>query len=113
MSPSWCIPPRLARPAPSKEMMTVASRASSVYIPQKFREPGMELLLRRDQQGGLMGGVKFQLTAKAKLTDDESAAIKKYKMGDTILYEKPTDGPDPRSFMSLAKHRFMVPRIQV
>ncbi|MDB5870652.1 MAG: hypothetical protein JWQ07_94 [Ramlibacter sp.] len=73
----------------------------------------MELLLMRDQQSGMLGGTKFQLTAKAKLTDAESSAVKKYKMGETILYEKPTDKPDPNSFMSLARHRFTVPRIQV
>ena len=73
----------------------------------------MELLLTREQAGGMLGGVKFQLTAKAKLSDDESAAVKKYKMGDTILYEKQSDKPDPNSFLSLARHRFTVPRIQV
>jgi hypothetical protein len=73
----------------------------------------MELLIRRDQAGGLLGGVKFQLTARAQLTEDEAAAVNRYKMGDTILYEKPTEAPDRNSFMSLAKYRFMVPRIQV
>lgn len=73
----------------------------------------MELLLTRDQVGGMMGGIKFQLIAKAKLSDEETAAVKKYKMGDVILYEKQGQGPDPSSFLSLARHRFMVPRIQV
>ena len=73
----------------------------------------MELLLTRDQSGGMLGGVKFQLTAKAKLSEAESAAVKKYKMGDTILYEKQGERPDAGSFLSLARHRFMVPRIQV
>ena len=73
----------------------------------------MELLLRREQAGGMLGGVKFQLTAKANLKPEEAEAIKKYKMGDLVLYEKPTAPPDSNSFMSLAKHRFMVPRIQV
>jgi hypothetical protein len=73
----------------------------------------MELLLTRDQQSGMLGGIKFQLTAKAKLSSDESAAVKKYKMADTILYEKQGERPDPTSFMSLARHRFTVPRIQV
>lgn len=73
----------------------------------------MELLLTRDQAGGLLGGIKFQLTAKAKLSDEEASAVKKYKMGDTILYEKQGDRPDPSSFMSLGRHRFTVPRIQV
>jgi hypothetical protein len=73
----------------------------------------MELLIRRDQAGGMLGGTKFQLTARAQLTADEAAAVKKYKMGDTILYEKPNEGPDRSSFLSLARHRFLVPRIQV
>lgn len=73
----------------------------------------MELLLTREQAGGMLGGIKFQLTARAKLTEQESAAVKKYKMGETVLYEKQGERPDPGSFMSLARHRFMVPRIQV
>jgi hypothetical protein len=73
----------------------------------------MELLLTREQKGGLMGGIKFQLTAKARLNADEADAVKKYKLGDLILYEKATAGPNPNSILSLAAHRFMVPRIQV
>ena len=73
----------------------------------------MELLLTRDQQSSMLGAIKFQLTARAKLSPDEASAVKKYKMGETILYEKTTDKPDPSSFMSLARHRFTVPRIQV
>lgn len=73
----------------------------------------MELLLTREQAGGMLGGIKFQLTAKAKLEQHESEAVKKYKMADTILYEKQGERPDASSFMSLARHRFMVPRIQV
>ena len=73
----------------------------------------MELLLKRDQASGAFGGVKFQLTAKARLSGEESAAVKKYQMGETILYEKDTAPPDPKSFLSLARHRFTVPRIQV
>ncbi len=37
----------------------------------------MELLLTREQAGGMLGGVKFQLTAKARLTPEESDAVKK------------------------------------
>ncbi len=73
----------------------------------------MELLLTRDQKGGLMGGIKFQLTARAQLTPDESEAVKKYKMGDTVLWEKPNDGPNIQSVTSILKHRFLVPRVQV
>lgn len=73
----------------------------------------MELLLTRDQKSGLMGGIKFQLTAKAQLTPEEAEAVKKYKMNDTILYEKASERPDPNSFMSLAAHRLSVPRVDV
>lgn len=73
----------------------------------------MELLLKRDQASGMLGGIKFQLTARAKLSDEESAAVKKYKMSSTILYEKQGERPDAGSFMSLARHRFLVPRIDV
>lgn len=73
----------------------------------------MQLLIRRDQTAGLMGGIKFQLTAKASLDANEEAAVRKYKLGDTILYEKPTAAPDPGSAWSLLKHRFAVPRVVV
>ncbi|MES2188706.1 MAG: hypothetical protein V4454_01180 [Pseudomonadota bacterium] len=73
----------------------------------------MELLLTREQAGGMLGGVKFQLTAKARLTPEESDAVKKYKMGNTILWEKTNDGPKSDSITSLLAHRFMVARVQV
>lgn len=75
----------------------------------------MELLLSRDQKKGMlgMGAVKFILEARARLTDDEAAAVKKYKMGGTILYEKPNDGFNPRSLSSILSHRFLVPRVSV
>lgn len=55
----------------------------------------MELLLTRDQKNTMlgMGSVKFSLTVKAKLTDEEKAAVKKYKMDDIRIYESvPLDG---------------------
>ncbi len=73
----------------------------------------MELLLRRDQKSGMMGGIKFLLTAKARLTDEESRAVKEYKMGDIILYEQASSGPNLTSVTSVLKHRYMVPRVQV
>ncbi len=48
----------------------------------------MKLLLRRDQKSGLMGGMKFMLDVRAELSDDEKSNIKKYKLGDTMLYER-------------------------
>ena len=49
----------------------------------------MKLLLRRDQKPGMMGlgKVTFILDVRAELTDEEQGHIKKYKMGDTMLYE--------------------------
>ena len=48
----------------------------------------MKLLLRRDQKAGLIGKVTFTLTVRAELTDEEKNNIRKYKLGDTMLYER-------------------------
>jgi hypothetical protein len=52
----------------------------------------MKLLLRRDQKSGLvgMGKVTFTLTVRAELTDPEKSNVKKYKLGETVLYERMT-----------------------
>jgi hypothetical protein len=54
------------------------------------REKKMKLLLRRDQKSGLIGKITFTLTVRAELTDEEKSNIKKYKLGDTMLYERAT-----------------------
>lgn len=48
----------------------------------------MKLILQRSQSAGMMGvgKVKFGLDARAELTSDESEYVKKYKMGDEVLY---------------------------
>lgn len=50
----------------------------------------MKLLLRRNQKAGMlgMGKIAFQLDVRAELTSDELANIKKYKLGETCLYER-------------------------
>lgn len=48
----------------------------------------MKLLLRRDQKSGLIGKVTFTLAVRAELTDPEKDNIKKYKLGETMLYER-------------------------
>jgi len=49
----------------------------------------MKLLLRRDQKSGLLGrNVTFMLEVRADLTPEERDNIKKYKLGDTMLYQK-------------------------
>lgn len=50
----------------------------------------MKLLLRRDQRQGILGKVVFTLEVRAELTQEEAAAISKYKLGDTVLYERNT-----------------------
>lgn len=48
----------------------------------------MKLLLRRNQKSGMLGKVTFTLSVRAELSDDEKASIKKYKLGETMLYER-------------------------
>jgi hypothetical protein len=50
----------------------------------------MKLLLRRDQRSGLIGKMIFTLEVRADLSPEERGAIDKYKLGDTVLYEKNT-----------------------
>lgn len=49
----------------------------------------MKLLLRRDQKPAMvMGAPTFTLDVRAELLPDEKAAIDKYKLGKTVLYER-------------------------
>jgi hypothetical protein len=50
----------------------------------------MELLLSKKQEKGMMGlgAISFILDIKTKLTDEETALVKRYKMGDILIYEK-------------------------
>ena len=50
----------------------------------------MKLLLRRNQKsGGLMGNkITFTLDVRAELSEKEKEDIKKYKMGEMMLYER-------------------------
>ena len=49
----------------------------------------MKLLLKRDQKSGMLGGgIKFTLSVRAELTDEEQQWVKTYKMGDTVLYQR-------------------------
>lgn len=59
----------------------------------------MKLIIRRDQADvkGLLGGhkgVNFSLFTQANITDEESALIKRYKVGDQIIasYQRPKKG---------------------
>jgi hypothetical protein len=48
----------------------------------------MQLLLRRDQRAGMLGKTVFTLGVRAAISEAEQASIRKYKLGDTVLYEK-------------------------
>ena len=49
----------------------------------------MKLLLRRDQKSGMLSSkITFTLSVRAELTDEERANIRKYKLGETMLYER-------------------------
>jgi len=48
----------------------------------------MKLLLRREQKAGFTGKVTFALAVRAELTEEEKSNIKKYKLAETMLYER-------------------------
>lgn len=50
----------------------------------------MKMLLRRDQRQGILGKVIFTLEVRAELSSEEKTAIDKYKLAETVLYEKNT-----------------------
>ena len=57
----------------------------------------MKLLFRRDQRSGMMGKVVFVLDVRAELTAEEKGYVEKYKMLDTLLYERMPNQPPPGS----------------
>ena len=48
----------------------------------------MKLYLTKDQAKGLLGGTKFELSAKVELTNDESSLVSKYKADKEVLLQK-------------------------
>jgi hypothetical protein len=50
----------------------------------------MELLLSKSQEKGMMGlgAISFILDVKTRLTAEEAELVKRYKMGDILIYEK-------------------------
>jgi len=62
----------------------------------------MKLLLRRDQKSGMLGKVVFTLDVRADLSPDERSNIAKYKLGETVLYEKNTLTDRGSGLMGLA-----------
>jgi F420-0:gamma-glutamyl ligase-like protein len=48
----------------------------------------MKLLIRRSQKSSLMGKAVFVLEVRADITAEEVTNINKYKLADTLLYER-------------------------
>ena len=48
----------------------------------------MQLLLKRHQRTALMGGITFILDVRAELTAEERRNIRRYKLGNTLLYQR-------------------------
>jgi hypothetical protein len=48
----------------------------------------MKLIIARDQSKGLLGGNKFEFTARVQLTPEEAELVKKYKAGGEVLVVK-------------------------
>jgi len=48
----------------------------------------MNLLLRRDQRSGVMGGVTFVLDVRADISAQERDSIARYKFGRAVLYSR-------------------------
>jgi hypothetical protein len=47
----------------------------------------MKLLFRRNQRSGLLGKVIFTLEVRADISAEERAAVSKYGLGTTMLYQ--------------------------
>ena len=48
----------------------------------------MELLIKKEQDKGMLGGIKFALHVKVKLTSEEEELVKKYKAHKEVLFSK-------------------------
>jgi hypothetical protein len=63
----------------------------------------MKLLLRRDQKSGMLSrAITFTLDVRADLTSEESESVKKYKLGETMLYERATMTDPGKGLLGLA-----------
>jgi hypothetical protein len=53
----------------------------------------MQLLIRRNQKTGLLGGAKYTLYVRAQLTDEEKTLVKKNNLAGELLvyYDKDAD----------------------
>jgi hypothetical protein len=47
----------------------------------------MQLVIKREKDQGMLGGISFILMAKANLTPEEDALLKKYKVSKEVVYQ--------------------------
>ena len=62
----------------------------------------MKLYLKKDQAKGLLGGVKFELSARTELTQEERELVSKYKAHKEILLQKDVKIPFTGKTITLA-----------
>lgn len=70
----------------------------------------MKLLLRRSQRQGMLGKVIFSLDVRASLTDEERENVRRYKLGDGLLYERKAVKEGGNEYQQLGNalmHRFL------
>ena len=48
----------------------------------------MKLIIKRNQDKALLGGMKFLLNARVELTPEESELVKKYKAKKEVLFRR-------------------------
>lgn len=49
----------------------------------------MQLLLRKSQSKGFIGGISFEVNAQVRLTDEERDLVQKYKQEGTVVLQRP------------------------
>jgi hypothetical protein len=49
----------------------------------------MELVLRKSQSKGFIGGISFEVSAQVRLNDEEQALVQKYKQEATVVLQRP------------------------
>jgi hypothetical protein len=67
--------------------LTAAPDIPLPAIPASRPPQGMQLKLKRSQRSSLMGKVVFVLDARMELTAEELELVRKYRLGDDVIYE--------------------------
>lgn len=65
----------------------LAATTSVAVIPASYPLQGITLKLKRAQRSGLLGKVIFTLDARIALNAEDAELIRKYRLGDDVIYE--------------------------